>query len=135
MSAFIRQTISQKIDAYNGDKYLTKNDFGKIINKPEKPTTPEKVLLEDTNKTKKYIEKKTITRRMSYETVVLNKIFNLWVSDNINELEETFSQIVDIYYRNKAEFTIDTTILFKHFCREVFRSNKRELMRIYGNYF
>ena len=135
MSAFIRQTISQKIDTYNGDKYLTKNDFGKIINKPEKPTTPEKVLLEDTNKTKKYIEEKAITRRLSYETVVLNKIFNLWVSDNINELEETFSQIVDIYYRNKAEFTIDTAILFKHFCREVFRSNKRELMRIYGNYF
>jgi len=138
MSSFIRQTTSQKINNFTGDKYFTKKDFEKTI---ENPKQPKKSILEDTAKPKKHIEKKPIKTNktnkatISYKMFILDKIYNKWILDNINELEEVFFQIINIYNKNKAEFTIDTDVLFNHFCRKIFNSKRREIMRMYENNF
>jgi len=71
-------------------------------------------------KTKKY-------PTISYKNFIINKIFNLWLEDNIDELKETFESILMCHLKNRGLFTVDKDVMFNEYANFIFRRNKEAI--------
>ena len=121
--SIVRSTVSCELSNFKGDAYFGKKDLDKLLYK--KPEIPSK----KTIKTKK--TKKPPLPSISFKDYILNKIFKLWLNDNINELEETFGVIYGIFIKNNAIFETPYNEIFKRYCRELFRINKDIIVKEY----
>lgn len=121
--SIVRSTTSCDLSNFRGDVYFNKKELDKLIHK-KKETPNEKII-----KTKKTKKKQFST--ISYKNYILNKLFKLWLNDNINELEETFAVIYAIFIKNNAIFETPYNEMFKHYCRGLFRTNKDSIIKEY----
>ena len=124
--SIVRETNSIFIDNFKGDGYLTKKDIDKYIKKKktlEKPAEPRAPT----------IRKKTKKRRpsISYKDYITNKVFKLWLHDNINELEDSFSIMYNIFISNNAIMSRPYNEIFQNYCRKFFKSDKKNIFKYY----
>uniref|UniRef100_A0A6C0B5C2 Uncharacterized protein n=1 Tax=viral metagenome TaxID=1070528 RepID=A0A6C0B5C2_9ZZZZ len=120
MSKFVRRTY--KVINFKGDKYLLGNEFNTLIKPKNKvpSTTSKPIKKKIVKKTKKY-------PTISYKNFIINKIFNLWLEDNIDELKETFESILMCHLKNRGLFTVDKDVMFNEYANFIFRRNKEAI--------
>ena len=123
--SIVRETNSVFIHNFNGDGYLTKKDVDKYINKRktlEKPSKPTPKIIKKTKKRHPTI---------SYKDYVINKVFKLWLHDNMNELDESFSTMYNVFISNNAIMSRPYNEIFQNYCRKIFKSDKKNIFKYY----
>ena len=118
----VRRTIIS--NNFLGDNYLSKKEF---LTLTEKPKPEEKNSIQPSKKlnVKHKIEKSNGC--ISSEEYRLNSIFEYWIKDNLYELRNIFSNMVNIYNKHSAFLNEPPEKVFKNFIRMIFYNNLRNI--------